>query len=255
MMKKFVSLVFVISTVLFANESNATSSEHKSSLVKDERLCGIFQEKALSYKTQMRGDPLAEATLDSYIKRADIFCSVESQQELKKQLKEEDDRLCKQFTDKENIFKKDMRKDEIANRVLHAHQFQSKAFCDNSPLKNRFLSAKEENHRLCKESKTREIQFQKIMDNDELSKLTLKSYKNKSNIFCATKMKLREKDQKAHQEEIRLCKVFRDKVNLYIKTMREDALAEATLDSYAKRANHFCRNVSEEEVKEEASKK
>jgi hypothetical protein len=222
--------------------------------VKDERLCGIFQKKALSYKKQMRGDPLASATLDSYIKRADIFCSAPSQQELKIKLKEEDDRLCKQFTDKENMFKKDMRDDEIAHKIFKTHQFQTKAFCDDSPLKNRFLSAKEKNELLCQEYQTRVVQFKKIMDRDELSQQTLLSYKNKANIFCATKIKLKKKDQKAHQEEVRLCKIFKNKLNLYIKTMRKDALAEATLDSYAKRTNHFCQNVTDEELKEEAKK-
>lgn len=255
-MKKIVLMAVLLSLTLFANESNSTlSTKHKSTLVKNERLCGIFQEKALSYKKQMRGDPLAAATLDSYIKRANIFCETPSQKELKRKLKEEDDRLCKQFTDKENMFKKEMRNDEIANRVLQVHHFQSKAFCDNSPLKNRFLSAKEENKRLCKEYKTRVIQFKKIMDNDELSKDTLQSYTNKANIFCATKMKLKDKDQKAHNEEIRLCKIFKDKVNLYVKTMRNDALAEATLDSYAKRANNFCQNVTDKELKEASKQK
>jgi len=255
MMKKIV-LLFVFTLALFSNESNSTvETKEKSTLIKDERLCGIFQEKALSYKKQMRGDPLAAATLDSYIKRANIFCSKPSQEELEAKLKKEDDRLCKQFTDKENMFKKDMRNDEIAHTILQTHQFQTKAFCDNSPLKNRFLSAKEENKRLCQESKTRVIQFKKIMDNDELSKQTLQSYNNKADIFCATKMKLKEKDQKAHNEEIRLCKIFKDKINLYVKTMRQDALAEATLDSYAKRANHFCQNVTDEELKEAAKQK
>ncbi|MEY3090240.1 MAG: hypothetical protein RL113_556 [Pseudomonadota bacterium] len=41
-------------------------------------------------------------------------------------------------------------------------------------------------------------------------------------------------------ENARLCKLFTEKVKTYESTMREDALAEATLDSYKIRAARFC---------------
>jgi hypothetical protein len=41
---------------------------------KDAKLCKIFQEKAMKYKKTMRNDEYAVKTLQSYKKRAKIYC-------------------------------------------------------------------------------------------------------------------------------------------------------------------------------------
>jgi hypothetical protein len=38
----------------------------------------------------------------------------------------------------------------------------------------------------------------------------------------------------------RLCKIFKNKVIRYQKDMRDDSYAQATLNSYEKRAKQFC---------------
>jgi len=57
-------LALTITTNIFA------STEIKN----EERLCKIFQNKALSYKKTMRDDEYAKKTLESYENRADLFC-------------------------------------------------------------------------------------------------------------------------------------------------------------------------------------
>ena len=48
-------------------------------------------------------------------------------------------------------------------------------------------------------------------------------------------------EAKKVQESQRLCKVFTSKVVKYKATMRNDELARATLKSYEKRAEHYCK--------------
>jgi len=56
-------LTLTMSTGLFADTT-----------AKDNRLCKLFQEKATVYKKSMRTDKYAKATLESYNKRAKLFC-------------------------------------------------------------------------------------------------------------------------------------------------------------------------------------
>ena len=58
-------LTLTITTNIFAS----------STTQKDERLCKVFQEKAITYKKTMRHDTYAKKTLESYETRADLFCS------------------------------------------------------------------------------------------------------------------------------------------------------------------------------------
>ncbi len=70
-MKKIV-LLTAIATALFA-----ASDLHKADAMKkykNERLCKVFQQKIIDYKKHMRSDEYAKATLESYEKRAAIFC-------------------------------------------------------------------------------------------------------------------------------------------------------------------------------------
>lgn len=48
----------------------------------------------------------------------------------------------------------------------------------------------------------------------------------------------------AAKENARLCEIFKDKVQTYESTMRNDGLAEATLASYKKRMSTFCAATS-----------
>ncbi|MEY3002367.1 MAG: hypothetical protein RLZZ428_742 [Pseudomonadota bacterium] len=45
-------------------------------------------------------------------------------------------------------------------------------------------------------------------------------------------------------ENARLCQIFTEKVKTYESTMRGDALAKATLDSYKVRQSKFCNTPS-----------
>jgi hypothetical protein len=58
-------LTLTLTTTIFA------STDSKN----DERLCKIFQHKALSYKKTMRDDAYAKKTLESYENRAKSYCS------------------------------------------------------------------------------------------------------------------------------------------------------------------------------------
>ena len=57
-------LTITMSTSLFAG----------SAFQKDERLCKVFQEKAISYKKTMRNDAYAQATLQNYENKTKLFC-------------------------------------------------------------------------------------------------------------------------------------------------------------------------------------
>jgi len=58
-------LTLMITTSLFAN----------SAFKKDDRLCKIFQDKALEYKKTMRNDFYAQKTLQNYENKKKLFCS------------------------------------------------------------------------------------------------------------------------------------------------------------------------------------
>jgi len=57
-------LTITMSTSLFAG----------SAFQKDERLCKVFQEKAISYKKTMRNDIYAQKTLENYENKSKLFC-------------------------------------------------------------------------------------------------------------------------------------------------------------------------------------
>lgn len=54
----------------FKNDSNATQKED----AENERLCKLFTQKTEKYKAIMRQDELAVKTLQSYEKRASLYC-------------------------------------------------------------------------------------------------------------------------------------------------------------------------------------
>lgn len=52
---------------------NAIASESNSKY--DPALCKVFKDKIKAYKEKMRDDAYARTTLDSYKKRAEIYCT------------------------------------------------------------------------------------------------------------------------------------------------------------------------------------
>ena len=70
-MKKIAILWIMGAVALMASQSFAQVQKHN---YKNERLCKLFQQKALTYQKHMRNDDYAKATLASYKKRAKMFC-------------------------------------------------------------------------------------------------------------------------------------------------------------------------------------
>ena len=60
-------------------------------------------------------------------------------------------------------------------------------------------------------------------------------------LFAAQLPSDKQKEDSKKEDYARLCKIFKQKVVDYKKTMRHDAYAEATLKSYQKRAEIFCK--------------
>ena len=75
-MKKLIVLALMSTFAMsgFTNESEFKAVE----LNENARLCKMFTEKVASYKSTMRNDELAAATLESYKKRMSTFCSKSS---------------------------------------------------------------------------------------------------------------------------------------------------------------------------------
>jgi hypothetical protein len=99
------------------------------------RLCKIFNKKALEYEKDMRDDRLAKITLDSYKKRADIFCSTEELKEKDEKVYVEHNRLCKIFNNKVVAYQKDMRDDRLAKVTLKSYKKRANYFCSKPEKK------------------------------------------------------------------------------------------------------------------------
>jgi len=110
----------------------------------------------------------------------------------------------------------------------------------------------EERAHYCKVFTQKALDYEKNMRDDELARITLASYKKRKDIFCSKEEpkkveKIEEKIEKEPQyvkdisrEDVRLCKIFQDKLERYKKNMRNDELAYTTLESYRKRTQIFC---------------
>ncbi len=74
-MKKIL-LIILISTFAFSGfyDSKDETDSKKAEYVENERLCKIFTAKVEKYKSEIRDDVLAAASLASYEHRAEIFC-------------------------------------------------------------------------------------------------------------------------------------------------------------------------------------
>ena len=285
-MKKIVLLPLILSLSAFASFFNTEAEDNLKEKAEQSRLCKLFTDKAIKYEKSMRDDRLAYVTLDSYKKRATIFCATPTEDKVESNIQEniietkviqkvekkieqkseknvdiavkisqEDKRLCKIFKDKIELYKKDMREDELAETTLASYQKRASIFCSSKPLDSKNKEVRQEDKRLCtvfnegprlcKIFNKKALEYEKDMRDDRLAKITLDSYKKRADIFCS-KEELKEKDKKVYIEHNRLCKVFNDKVLSYQKDMRDDRLAKVTLESYKKRANYFCSKPQEE---------
>ena len=73
---KHTLLIVLMSTFAFSGfyDSTDEAASKKSEYVENLRLCKMFTKKSEDYKSTMRNDELAAATLASYEHRADIYC-------------------------------------------------------------------------------------------------------------------------------------------------------------------------------------
>ncbi|WP_457746389.1 hypothetical protein [Sulfurimonas sp.] len=68
-MRLFIITLMLLTLTLNLEAMQTTNSKY------DARLCKVFQTKILNYEKNMRDDAYAKTTLESYKKRAKIFCT------------------------------------------------------------------------------------------------------------------------------------------------------------------------------------
>ena len=257
-MNRLITILMLFNVLLYAD---FFKSAEKAALKHDQErahFCKAFTQKAIDYKKNMRDDELARITLESYKKRANIFCSKEvTKEEVKaqkvvvakpqyiKDISREDERLCKMFQSKLESYKKNMRDDALAQTTLDSYKKRTQIFCSKETLEKKEKGVLNENEKLCKVFEQGPILCKKfdknfnIIVDDSLSTETINSFRKRAKVFCSSKP-LNKKDLEVYQEHKRLCSIFNEKIIAYKKDMRDDSLAHATLESYKKRASYFC---------------
>lgn len=257
-MKILITLITLFNLTLYADFFKSTNNDAEKLAQERASYCKIFTQKALNYEKTMRDDELAKITLTSYKNRAKIYCAKETTKETHKtdpkteekptyvkDISLEDERLCNIFQQKIETYKKTMRNDALAHATLASYKKRTQIFCSDKPLEKKEKSVRKEDKKLCNVFKQGPILCKKFDTNtnvkkeDNLSKVTLHSFQKRADVFCSSKP-LNKKDLEVYQEHKRLCNLFNNKIIAYKKNMRHDALAQATLDSYKKRANYFC---------------
>lgn len=73
-MKALFAVLLLVSSMQAGFFKAEESQESMKAAKENERLCQLFTEKAETYKKTMREDDLAKKTLESYEKRASIYC-------------------------------------------------------------------------------------------------------------------------------------------------------------------------------------
>jgi hypothetical protein len=147
-MKKLI-LLALISTFAISGFTNETELKAKEEAKENSRLCKIFTNKVEQYKSSMRDDGLAEATLVSYEERMDKYCSApvenaevktvaEATKEIKRvsNTKDENERLCNIFIDKVENYEETMRSDDLAAATLVSYKERMSSFCQNASIKS-----------------------------------------------------------------------------------------------------------------------
>ncbi len=220
--------------------------------------CEFFTNKAAHYKKQMRDDELAHITLESYKKRAKIYCSdepiekevplvkkIEVEKKIIKDISLEDERLCKIFQNKYERYKKNMRNDELAHITLDSYKKRAYIFCSEESLEKKEEAVLDEDQKLCQVfqqgPKLCETFEERVINNqsDYLKEETKRSFQKRAKVFCSTKP-LYEKDKKVYEENQQLCQLYYENIELFKKQMRDNASAKKTLDALKKRVDYFC---------------
>jgi len=159
--------------------------------LEDERLCNIFENKMERYKKTMRNDELAYTTLESYKKRAQIFCSQETLDKKEKGVLKEDKQLCKVFQQGPLLCKKFHKNskldenDSLSVASLKTFKKCETIFCSTKPLHKKDLETYKEHKRLCKMFNDKITSYQHNMRNDSFSLATFASYKKRADYFCS----------------------------------------------------------------------
>ena len=161
--------------------------------LEDERLCKIFENKIEHYQKNMREDELAHITLDSYKKRAQIFCSQETLDSKEKKVLNEDEKLCQMFQQGPLLCKKfdekvkSSKDDSLSITTLKSFKKREKIFCSSKALYKKDLEVYTEHQRLCKVFNNKITSYQKNMGKETFHLTTFISYTKRANYFCATK--------------------------------------------------------------------
>lgn len=146
-MKKLI-LLAIISTFAMSDLTNEAEKTALETAKENERLCKIFTNKVTKYKTNMRNDELAKATLISYEKRMDSFCASSAVQIKVKTIAEiteeintvatskENARLCNIFSEKAERYESTMRNDDLAKATLISYKKRISSYCDTSSVKS-----------------------------------------------------------------------------------------------------------------------
>ncbi len=146
-MKKLI-LLAIMSTFAMSELTNEAEIKALETAKENERLCKIFTNKITKYKTNMRNDELAEATLVSYEKRMDSFCASPAVQIKVKTIAEvteeintvatskENARLCNIFSQKAERYESTMRNDDLAKATLISYKERMSTYCDTSSVKS-----------------------------------------------------------------------------------------------------------------------
>ncbi|MDY0401844.1 hypothetical protein [Sulfurovum sp.] len=74
-MRILIATLLMVSSLLAGFFGSETKEAEEMKQQEDQRLCKLFTEKAEKYREKMRNDDFAAATLESYKKRAEIYCS------------------------------------------------------------------------------------------------------------------------------------------------------------------------------------
>lgn len=146
-MKKII-LLAIMSTFAMSELTNEAEIKALEIAKENERLCKIFINKVTKYKTNMRNDELAEATLISYEKRMDSFCAapavktkVKTIAEVTEKIKtvsssKENARLCSIFSEKAERYEATMRNDDLARATLISYKERVSSYCGTASVKS-----------------------------------------------------------------------------------------------------------------------
>jgi hypothetical protein len=121
-------------TQIFCSKETLEKKE-KGVLTEDTKLCKVFQQGPILCKkfdqnfTLVPNDPLSKETLQSFEKRAKVFCSSKPLNKKDLEVYREQNRLCKIFSDKIITYQENMRDDELAHKTLESYKKRAKYFC------------------------------------------------------------------------------------------------------------------------------